>query len=128
MARQSFGGPKKIQIAAVNGQAREVSANGEGVFRIQELAPGAYAVSVSQPAQGPTRSRLTASLDKKCAGTHRRKRVAVSLGFRSVEGALRTIQGYEAMNKIRKGQIRWLAKGDAVEQVRFIHQTFGVAA
>jgi len=39
-----------------------------------------------------------------------------------------TIQGYEAMNKIRKGQIRWLAKGDVVEQVRFINQTFGIAA
>jgi hypothetical protein len=51
-----------------------------------------------------------------------------SLGFRSVDGALRTIAGYEAMNKIRKGQIRWLARGDAVEHVRFIHQTFGVAA
>jgi hypothetical protein len=38
---------------------------------------------------------------------------------------LRTIAGFEAMNKIRKGQIRWLAKGDAV---RFIHQIFGVAA
>jgi transposase-like protein len=57
-----------------------------------------------------------------------KKRIAASLGFRSVDGALRTIAGYEAMNKIRKGQIRWLAKGDAVEQVRFIHQTFGVAA
>jgi hypothetical protein len=42
--------------------------------------------------------------------------------------ALRTIQGYEAMNKIRKGQIRWLAKGDVVEQVRFINQAFGIAA
>lgn len=57
-----------------------------------------------------------------------KKRIAASLGFRSVDGALRTIQGYEAMNKIRKGQIRWLAKGDVVEQVRFINQTFGIAA
>ena len=57
-----------------------------------------------------------------------KKRIAASLGFRSVDGALRTIAGYEAMNKIRKGQIRWLAKGDAVQQVRFTHQKFGVAA
>ena len=40
-----------------------------------------------------------------------------SLWFRAVDGALRTIAGYEAMNMIRKGQIRWLAKGDvAVSQ------------
>ena len=57
-----------------------------------------------------------------------KKRIAASLGFRSVDGALRTIQGYEAMNKIRKGQIGWLAKGDVIEQVRFINQTFGIAA
>ena len=57
-----------------------------------------------------------------------KKRIAASLGFRSVDGALRTIQGYEAMNKIRKGQIRWLAKGEVVEQIRFINQTFGIAA
>lgn len=57
-----------------------------------------------------------------------KKRIAASLGFRSVDGALRTIQGYEAMNMIRKGQIRWLAKGDIVEQVRFIQQTFGIVA
>src|SRR5262245_36206578 len=30
-------------------QTREVSTNGEGMFRIPELAPGTYEVSVSQP-------------------------------------------------------------------------------
>ena len=48
--------------------------------------------------------------------------------FRSVEGALRTIAGYEAMNMVRKGQIRWLPKADTVGQVRFIEPTFGLAA
>jgi IS6 family transposase len=57
-----------------------------------------------------------------------RKRIVASLWFRSVEGALRTIAGYEAMNMIRKGQVRWLAKGDVVGQVRFIERTFGMAA
>ena len=57
-----------------------------------------------------------------------KKRIAASLWFRSVDGALRTIEGYEAMNMIRKGQVRWLAKGDVVGQVRFIEQAFGVAA
>jgi hypothetical protein len=31
--------------------------------------------------------------------------MAASLWFRSVEGASKTIAGYEAMNMIRKGQI-----------------------
>jgi hypothetical protein len=29
---------------------------------------------------------------------------------------------------IRKGQVRWLAKGDVVGQVHFIERAFGVAA
>jgi transposase, IS6 family len=39
-----------------------------------------------------------------------KKRIAASLWFRSVEGAWRTIDGYEVMHLIRKGQIRWLPK------------------
>jgi transposase-like protein len=57
-----------------------------------------------------------------------KRRVTASLGFRSFDGAQRTIQGYEAMHMIRKGQVRWLAKGDINEQVRFINITFGIAA
>ena len=57
-----------------------------------------------------------------------KKRIAASLWLRSVEGAIRTIAGYEAMNMIHKGQVRWLAKGDVVGQVRFIEEAFGIAA
>ena len=56
-----------------------------------------------------------------------KKRVAASQWFRSVDGALNTVAGYEAMNIIRKGQIRWLPKTDVVGQVRFIERTFGIA-
>ena len=57
-----------------------------------------------------------------------KKRITSSLGFRSIEGAYRTIAGYEAMHAIRKGQVRWVAKGDAVAQRQFIHTIFGIAA
>jgi len=57
-----------------------------------------------------------------------KKRIAASLWFRSVGGALNTIAGYESMHMIRKGQVRWLPKGDVVGQVRFIHQIYGIAA
>jgi DDE domain len=39
-----------------------------------------------------------------------KKRITASLGFRSADGAWRTIEGYGAMHAIRKGQIRWVAK------------------
>jgi hypothetical protein len=54
--------------------------------------------------------------------------VVASQGFRSADGALNSIAGYEAMNIIRKDQIRWLPKGDVVGQKRFIERIFGIAA
>ena len=57
-----------------------------------------------------------------------KKRIAASLWFRSVEGAVQTVAGYEAMHSIRKGQIRWLPKGDVVGQVQFIQRILGIAA
>jgi transposase-like protein len=57
-----------------------------------------------------------------------KKRIVASQGFRSVEGALSTIAGYEAMNIIRKGQIRWLPKAEIPGQKRFIERLFGIAA
>ena len=49
-----------------------------------------------------------------------KRRVRASQGFRWFWAAARTIQGLEMMNMIRKGQVRWLAKGDIVGQVAFI--------
>jgi hypothetical protein len=57
-----------------------------------------------------------------------KKRVVASQGFRSPDGALSSIAGYEAMNIIRKDQIRWLPKGHVVGQKRFIERIFGIAA
>ena len=76
------------------------------------------------------RCRVVPYLNNIVEQDHRaiKRRVNASLGFRSFDGAQKTIQGYEAINMIRKGQVRWLAKGDISEQVRFIERTFGLAA
>ena len=75
------------------------------------------------------RCRPVAYLNNIVVQDHRfiKKRIAASLWFRSVKGAVNTIAGYESMHMIRKGQVRWLAKGDIPGQVRFIHQIFGIA-
>jgi transposase-like protein len=57
-----------------------------------------------------------------------KKRVMTRQGFRSVNEALSSIVGYEAMNIIRKGQIRWLPKGDFGGQKRFVESMFGIPA
>ena len=57
-----------------------------------------------------------------------KKRVNAKQGFRAFGAAKRTIEGYEAMHMLRKGQVRWVASNDVRAQVRFIHLLFGIAA
>jgi IS6 family transposase len=57
-----------------------------------------------------------------------KRRVNPGLGFGGFATAQRTIQGYEAMHMLRKGQIEGLAKRDVLAQNHVINQMFGVAA
>jgi transposase, IS6 family len=50
------------------------------------------------------------------------------LGFGAFHTAQRTLQGYEAMHMLRKGQIEGLDKGDVLAQNWVINQMFGLAA
>src|SRR5262249_31583560 len=54
--------------------------------------------------------------------------VRPGLGFGEFHSAKRTIQGYEAMNMISKGQIDGVIKGDIEAQVKFIDRLFDIAA
>jgi transposase-like protein len=76
------------------------------------------------------RCRIVPYLNNIVEQDHRsiKRRVNASLGFRSFDGAQRTIQGYEAMHMIRKGQVRWLSKGNIAAQVRFVKLMFDLAA
>jgi len=49
------------------------------------------------------------------------------MGFFSFETAWRTVQGYEIMNMMRKGQCQGVAKGDVGGQVALVAKLFGVA-
>jgi transposase-like protein len=53
--------------------------------------------------------------------------VKPGMGFFSFETAGKTLQGYEGMNMIRKGQMQRVHKGDVPKQVAFIAELFGVA-
>jgi transposase-like protein len=57
-----------------------------------------------------------------------KRRVLAKQGFREFRAAGRTIQGYEAMNMIRKGQIRWISGDDVLRQIRFIKKLFELTA
>jgi transposase-like protein len=49
------------------------------------------------------------------------------MGFFSFETAWRTLQGFEVMNMIRKGQLQGVDKGDVRGQVALVATLFGVA-
>jgi len=57
-----------------------------------------------------------------------KRRVKPGLGFFSFETARNTLQGYEVMNMVRKGQMRGVEKGDILGQIALIAHLFGVAA
>jgi transposase, IS6 family len=57
-----------------------------------------------------------------------KKRVWLAKGYGSFQSAWRTLQGIETVNMIRKGRVRWLAKGDSVGQAIFTDMLFGLVA
>jgi transposase-like protein len=57
-----------------------------------------------------------------------KKRTWLAKGYGSFATAWRTIQGIEAVHMIRKGRVRWVAKGDGKAQTCFIDELFGIAA
>ena len=57
-----------------------------------------------------------------------KRRVKAKQGFREFHAARRTIQGYEAMHMMRKGQVRWVSGSDVRRQIQFINRLFEVAA
>ena len=127
--------PKRDLIAAKLFLRLALSGGGPPPRVINVDGHPAYASAITQLKQSGElgrrcRCRPSPYLNNIIEQDHRfiKKRITASLGFRSAEGAWRTIEGYEAMHAIRKGQIRWLAKGDVVGQRRFIHALLGIAA
>jgi IS6 family transposase len=57
-----------------------------------------------------------------------KKRVRACLGYRSFDTAERTLQGVEALNMMRKGQVKRLEGKDAMGQAKFVETLFGIAA
>jgi transposase-like protein len=57
-----------------------------------------------------------------------KRRVNAKQGFREFQAARRTIQGYEAIHMIRKGQVRWVNGNDVRRQIQFIEKLFELAA
>ena len=57
-----------------------------------------------------------------------KKRTWLAKGYGSFQSAWRALEGIETVNMIRKGRVRWIAKGDIIAQARFINKLFGITA
>jgi IS6 family transposase len=57
-----------------------------------------------------------------------KRRVKAKQNFREFQATRRTIEGYEAMHMIRKGQARWVGGDDVGRQNHFIDRLFDLAA
>ena len=57
-----------------------------------------------------------------------KKKVRASQRFKRFHTAERTLEGIEAVNMIRKGQVKRLAGSDALGQAKFVTSLFGIAA
>ena len=50
------------------------------------------------------------------------------MGSETFNSTRRTLSGIEAINMIRKGQVKGVNQGDSVSEVKFIEAIFGIAA
>jgi len=57
-----------------------------------------------------------------------KKRTWLAKGYGSFQSAWRTLEGIETLHMIRKGRVRWVAKGDVRAQIKFVAKLFGIAA
>ena len=57
-----------------------------------------------------------------------KKKARASQGFKSFHTAERTLEGIEAINMIRKGQVKRLSGNDAQGQAKFVASLFSIAA
>jgi IS6 family transposase len=127
---------KRDAAAAKRFLRRAIDASGNAMPRVMNVDKNpAYPAAVAAlKAEGaiPRRVALRQSkyLNNVIEQDHRtvKKRVWLAKGYGSFQSAWRTLQGIETVHMIRKGRVRWLAKGDAAGQALFIAWLFGLAA
>ena len=116
---------RKVLKAAHNQEPRVINVDKNAAY-----PPAIDALIADQTLSKTIELRRVKYLNNIVEQDHRfiKRLVNPGMGFGSFNTARRTLRGYEAMNMIRKGQIKGVAKGDIRSQVEFLYQIFGVAA
>jgi len=127
---------RRDMAAAKRFLCRAIDASGNAMPRVMNVDknPSYPAAVEALKAEGAIPGRVVLRqckyLNNVIEQDHRtvKKRVWLAKGYGSFHAAWRTLQGIETVHMIRKGRVRWLAKGDAVGQALFIAWLFGLAA
>jgi IS6 family transposase len=127
---------KRDTAAAKRFLRNAIDASGNGMPRVMNVDKNpAYPAAVEMlKADGLIPDRVVLRqckyLNNVIEQDHRtvKKRVWLAKGYGSFQSAWRTLQGIETVHMIRKGRVRWLAKGNAIGQAHFIAGLFGLAA
>ena len=127
---------KRDAAAAKRFFRKALSAPGNPVPRVINVdknpafPPAVEALKVEENLPRRVRLRQCKYLNNIIEQDHRtvKKRTWLAKGYGSFPTAWRTLQGIEAVHMIRKGRVRWVAKGDAIAQAHFIAELFGIAA
>jgi transposase-like protein len=127
---------KRDAAAAKRFFRKALSAPGNSVPRVINVdknpafPPAVEALKVEGALPRRVRLRQCKYLNNFIEQDHRtvKKRTWLAKGYGSFPTAWRTLQGIEAVHMIRKGRVRWVAKGDAIAQAHFIAELFGIAA
>jgi IS6 family transposase len=77
-----------------------------------------------------TQLRQNKNLNNLVEQDHRniKRIVKPMMGLKMFNTARRTLSGIEAMNMMRKGQVKGVKQGDSVSQAKFIEAIFGIVA
>jgi transposase-like protein len=126
---------RRDMAAAKRFLCRAIDASGNAMPRVMNVDknPSYPAAVEALKAEGAIPGRVVLRqckyLNNVIEQDHRtvKKRVWLAKGYGSFQTAWRTLQGIETVHMIRKGRVRWLAKGDAVGQGLFIAWLFGLA-
>jgi IS6 family transposase len=127
---------KRDTTAAKRFLRRVIDASGNAMPRVMNVDKNpAYPAAVDAlKAEGALPRRVALRqckyLNNVIEQDHRtvKKRVWLAKGYGSFQSAWRTLQGIETVHMIRKGRVRWLAKGDAAGQALFIAGLFALAS
>ena len=88
--------------------------------------PAVEALKADEQLPETTELRQVKYLNNRVEQDHRfiKRLTKPGMGFHSFNTARRTLRGFEAMNMIRKGQIRGVAKGDIRAQAEYARSNF----